>query len=114
MDDGPKLYIDLRREDAPPGAPTMAQIWATAFASAGEAALYAGQALGVGLLRGVQAMTELLESLQPIDECRVPPGTVLVRPVGRRSNSREWLAYDVTRACWRPCERIKGAGWWWK
>lgn len=37
-----------------------------------------------------------------------------VRPVGRRSNSREWLAWDYRTRAWRPVVRHQGGEWWWK
>lgn len=43
-------------------------------------------------------------------EARVPDSAIMVRPVGGRSNSRDWLAWDVDR--WRPCYRRAGTWYW--
>ena len=55
----------------------------------------------------VGAVTAFIDAMLPL---RVPTIAVRVRPVGGRSNSRTWLAWDHDR--WRPCWRMKGVWYW--
>lgn len=111
---GPALRIDLRTEDAPPGAPTLAQAWERLFGEAGELGRMAGAALGAGFAEGAARMAEALRWVTEPDYGQVPSYARRVRPVGGRSNSRTWLAWDETTGRWRACYRTQGGAWWWR
>lgn len=89
----------------------LARMVGNAIFSAGFAEEAIGQALAEAIKRTTDAMTRILESP---DYGQVPSYARRVRPVGRKSNSREWLAWDERQARWRPCYRIAEGGWWWK
>lgn len=119
------IHVELRTEDPPPGTPTLEATFAervahfysdmqwaigmaiTEVSAAGAAFAEIGEAIGRSIAQG------LAVGLREPDYGQVPLGATIVRPVGRRSNSQTWLAWDEDTGKWRPCHRRKGGRFWW-
>lgn len=120
------IHIELRTEDPRPGTPTLGETFAervarfysdmrwaigmaiTEVSAAGASFAEIGEAMGRSIAEGFAA------GLADQEYWRPRADAPRVRPVGRKSNSREWLAWDYTASAWRPVVRRKGGQWWWR
>ena len=72
----------------------------------------ASQQMGQALVNAFAPIAEALKRHAEVLEgmLRIPEGTTIVRPLGHRSNSRQWLAWSGN--AWQPCRRRNGVWYW--
>lgn len=72
----------------------------------------AAQQMGAAIIEAMQPVVAWGQGVAAMLDgiLRVPDDATIVRPIGHRSNSRQWLAWDGRS--WHPCRRRNGAWYW--